>query len=283
MAEDFDPLEHGLHRCHVRVYHGFIFLNLSPAEEPEFDEEFSVFEPHLDFHGFADAKIAHRQSYPTDANWKLVVENFFECYHCVTAHPEYCSRHLRDALIAVGAGPNSGPTDAVERFTPVLEEWQAQAASLGRPMGCVDDDEHSSHMKFYQQRPHRSDIESETQDGTPVACLMGRRTQCDRGRMHLSFSPFNQVIACNDFAVVIIFTPLSAMSTDVEIIWLVDGRADSVDVERMIWMWDVTTVQDKVITQNNQQGIMSSRYQPGQLSNQERRVDTFNKWYLKQL
>jgi Rieske 2Fe-2S family protein len=101
--------------------------------------------------------------------------------------------------------------------------------------------------------------------------------------MYLSFSPFNHIIACNDFAALIVFTPRSAMRTDVEIIWLVDGRADTVDVDRMIWMWDVTTRQDKVIIENNQRGILSSRYQPGCLSDQERRVDTFNKWYLNQL
>jgi phenylpropionate dioxygenase-like ring-hydroxylating dioxygenase large terminal subunit len=283
MPEDFDPEQHGLHRCHVRVHHGLIFLNLSPGPEPEFDQDFGVFEPILDFHGFADAKIAHRQAYPTDANWKLVVENFFECYHCFPAHPEFCSRHPRDALIAIGAGPSSGPADAVEAFAPVLAQWEAQAAKLGRPLGAVDDDEHSAHMKFCQQRPHRSDIQSETQDGQQVARLMGKRTGNDHGRMHLSFSPFNQIIANNDFAALILFTPRSAMFTDVEIIWLVDGRADTVDVERMIWMWDVTTRQDKVITENNQRGIRSSRYRPGSLSNQERRVATFNKWYFNQL
>ena len=285
MPEDFNAKEHGLHPCHIRVYHGFIFLNLSPGEEPEFDQEFAAFEPQLDFHGFADAKIAHKQSYPTDGNWKLVVENFFECYHCASAHPEYCSRHPRDALIAIGAGPNSGPTDAVERFAPVLEEWEKQAAKLGRPMGTIDDGEQSVHMKSYQQRPHRSDIKSETQDGQPVACLMGKRTDFDYGRMHLSFSPFNQIIACNDFAALIVFTPRSAMRTDVDISWLVDGRADAdnIDVDRLIWLWDVTTRQDKIIIENNQRGILSSRYKPGCLSNQERRVDTFNKWYLNQL
>ena len=79
MPDDFKPMEHGLHPCHIRIHHGFIFLNLSPGEEPDFEQDFTVFEPHLDFHGFADAKIAHKQSYPTAANWKLVVENFFEC------------------------------------------------------------------------------------------------------------------------------------------------------------------------------------------------------------
>ncbi len=283
MPAQFNRQEHGLHPCHIRVHHGFIFLNLSPGEEPDFEQDFAVFEPHLEFHGFADAKIAHKQSYPTNANWKLLVENFFECYHCASAHPEFCSRHPHEALIAIGAGPSSGLTDALEKFLPVLEAWEEQAGQLGRPKGAVDDDEHSAHMKFYQQRPHRSDIKSETRDGEPVACLMGKRTGFDHGRMHLSFSPFNQIIACNDFAALIVFTPRSAMRTDVDITWLVDAKAEDVDVDRIIWMWDVTTRQDKVITENNQRGILSNRYRPGCLSNQEHRVATFNKWYLNQL
>lgn len=283
MPEGFNPAEHGLFKCHIRVHHGFIFLNLSSDQATDFDDEFAVFEPHLSFHGFASARIAHRQSYPTLANWKLVVENFLECYHCAPAHPEFCSRHPREALIAMGAGPSSGPVAEVEKFAPVLKAWEQQAAKLGRPIGAVDDDEFSSHMKFLLQRPHRSDIKSETEDGQPVACLMGERSEFDLGRMHLSFSPFNHIIAGNDFAALIIFSPQEAMKTDVEIIWLVDGKADSVDVERMIWMWDVTTRQDKIITENNQRGINSSRYQPGPLSQQELRVNTFSRWYANQL
>ena len=40
------------------------------------------------------AKVAHRQTYPIAANWKLAVENYLECYHCTPAHPEYsgCTR-----------------------------------------------------------------------------------------------------------------------------------------------------------------------------------------------
>jgi len=66
----------------------------------------------------------------------------------------------------------------------------------------------------------------------------------------------NHIIACNDFAALIRFTPKQATSTEVDIIWLVDG-------ERMTWIWDVTTRQDKTIVENNQRGIASSRYQPG--------------------
>jgi len=186
-------------------------------------------------------------------------------------------------VIALGAGPSSGAAEAMQRFRPELERWEAEANRLGRPIGSVDDDEHFPHLKFYQQRPHRPDIKSETEDGQPVTCLMGKRTDFDHGRMHLSFSPFNQIVACNDFAALIVFTPRSTKHTDVDINWLVDGRAKDVDVDRMIWIWDVTTKQDKIFTENNQRGINSSRYQPGRLSNLENRADTFNRWYFNQL
>src|SRR5450631_3284682 len=116
MPADFSKQDHGLHRCHVRVFHGFIFINLSDQEPVDFDAAFAELAPYLDFHGFADAKIAHAQSYPTTANWKLIVENFVECYHCASAHPEFCSMHPPEALVAFGAGPSSGPADAVENI-----------------------------------------------------------------------------------------------------------------------------------------------------------------------
>jgi Rieske 2Fe-2S family protein len=102
--------------------------------------------------------------------------------------------------------------------------------------------------------------------------------------MYLSFSPFTQLVATNDFAVLFRFTPRSTLGTDVDLIWLVDGRAGqaAIDVEKMIWGWDQTTKQDKVITENNQAGILSTRYRPGRYSEHERRVVTFQHWYLRQ-
>jgi Rieske 2Fe-2S family protein len=50
----------------------------------------------------------------------------------------------------------------------------------------------------------------------------------------------------------------------------------------MIWGWDETTKQDKEITENNQAGILSKHYQPGRYSEHERRVVTFQQWYLGQ-
>ena len=170
----------------------------------------------------------------------------------------------------------------MNEYLPTLRAWEERAGSLGRPIGTVDDGPESSHLRLLLQRTIREGYESETQDGRPASSLMGKRIAFDQGRMYLSFSPFTQLVATNDFAVLFCFTPRSTLETDVDLFWLVDGRATDVDVERMIWGWDRTTRQDKVITENNQAGILSTRYRPGRYSEQERRVMTFQRWYLGQ-
>jgi Rieske 2Fe-2S family protein len=282
MPADFSRKDNGLHRCHAREYYGFIFINLSEQQPVDFDATFADLAPYLDFHGFAAAKIAHTQSYPTSANWKLVVENFVECYHCAPSHPEFSSMHSAQALVAFGAGPSSGPADAVDRYLPALKAWEARAAALGRPIGTIDDGPDTSHLRLLLQRTIREGYDSETQDGRPASSLMGKRVAFDQGRMYLSFSPFTQLVATNDFAVLFRFTPRATLHTDVDLYWLVDGKATEVDVKKMIWGWDQTTKQDKVITENNQAGILSTRYRPGRYSDQERRVVTFQQWYLAQ-
>ena len=284
MPEDFDKADNSLFACHIRLFHGLIFINLSTGEPDDFDATFGDMGPILDYHGIADARIAHAGSYPTDANWKLVVENFFECYHCVPSHPEFCSIHAAESLVAVGAGPSSGPADAIAAFAPKLAAWEERAVALGRPIGTIDDTPESSHLRLLMQRMNKNGWSAETQDGSAPAPLMGKRSQPDGGRMHLSFSPFSQIVADDHFVILFQFTPRSALRSDVEMIWLVDGRASEaeVDLEKMIWGYHATTTQDKVITENNQAGIMSSRYRPGRYSDQEGSVIKFQQWYLAQ-
>jgi phenylpropionate dioxygenase-like ring-hydroxylating dioxygenase large terminal subunit len=285
MPEDFDKAENGLLACHIRVFHGLIFINMSEDEPVDFDETFGDMGPILDYHGLDTARIAHAGSYPTTANWKLVVENFFECYHCVPSHPEFCSMHASESLVAVGAGPSSGPADAIAAYAPKVKAWEEKAAALGRPIGTIDEPPTSSHLRLMMQRMNKDGWAAETQDGTAPAPLMGKRTAPDGGRIHLSFSPFSQIVADDHFVILFQFTPRSALASDVEMIWFVDGRATEaeVDIDKMIWGYHATTTQDKVITENNQNGIMSSRYRPGRYSTQEGSVINFQKWYLAQI
>ena len=68
--------------------------------------------------------------------------------------------------------------------------------------------------------------------------------------------------------------------------WLVHKDAQQgkdYNVNEMIWMWDETTKADKRIIEDNQKGVLSSKYKPGPLSQMERGLEKFKNWYLKSL
>ena len=236
MPVDFAKEDNGLHRCHVRVLHGLIFINLSEEEPVDFDATFTDLSPYLEFHGLADARIATPASYPTDANWKLVVENFVECYHCAPSHPEFVSMHPPQALVAFGAGTGSGPADAVDQYLPTLRAWEERAAALGRPIGTVDDGPESSHLRLLLQRTIREGYESETQDGR---LKPPRRRQARRVRPGPDVPVVQPVHAAGRHqrfrGAVPFHSAQHAADGNVDRFWLVDGRASEVDVERMIW------------------------------------------------
>ena len=93
MPADFNMAQNGLHPCHVRTAEGFIFVNLSRRDAPDFDAAVKAFANVAREYGTARLKIAARLSAPTKANWKLVLENFQECYHCGPAHRALVTTH----------------------------------------------------------------------------------------------------------------------------------------------------------------------------------------------
>ena len=85
-----DPLS--LYPVAVHLWEGFILLNLSPDPEP-FVPELGVLAEKLPKYNLANLSIGHRNIYDIKANWKLVLENNVECYHCPGVHPELCEIH----------------------------------------------------------------------------------------------------------------------------------------------------------------------------------------------
>ena len=72
----------------MSVWQGLIFVTFSRDPLPEVADtvelETNVEMARLDPE---DLKVAHREVYLTAANWKLLLENGVECYHCPTVHP----------------------------------------------------------------------------------------------------------------------------------------------------------------------------------------------------
>ncbi|MEM8840159.1 MAG: RHO alpha subunit C-terminal catalytic domain-containing protein, partial [Pseudomonadota bacterium] len=75
----------------VDEFAGFVFVNLDPAARPlceifgDLETEIRHWAPDIDRLTFG-----HRLTYDIRSNWKNVVDNFLECYHCPTAHKDFC-------------------------------------------------------------------------------------------------------------------------------------------------------------------------------------------------
>lgn len=86
----FDKEALGLYPVGVALWGGFVFLNLTPAEAPDFTAGIATAAAHLANYPLADLVTARTISYDVAANWKLILENYNECYHCPAVHPELC-------------------------------------------------------------------------------------------------------------------------------------------------------------------------------------------------
>ena len=277
MPEGFDAADYPLFPCHVRLWEGLIFINLAESEASDFDVLAGNLAPFLEPHGLGRAKIAHREVYPTEGNWKLAVENFRECYHCQRAHPEY-------TRVNAYVRANDAARDA---YRPTIEAWEDKTAAMGHPVGrfhTESDLPGQPHGAFRQ--PIQDGYKTLSRDGKPVAPLIGDFKEYDGGECLMVFGPLFYLYAANDHATTFRFTPISPRHTEVVLTWLVHEDAkEGVDYEigPLKWMWDVTTIQDTTIIGNNQAGVNSRRYAPGPYSEREIYTDQFVRWYLHEL
>src|ERR1700678_199639 len=87
MSPDFRAADHGLLPVRIELLAGCIYLAFT-GEAPEFSPFRAAAAPLLAPYNLAGAKIAFQSSLIEKANWKLVMENARECYHCASSHPE---------------------------------------------------------------------------------------------------------------------------------------------------------------------------------------------------
>ncbi len=89
---DFDPAAICLDAVAVEQFGGFVYVNLDPTAAPLADQatdlatEIDHWAPDL-----AELTHAHRLTYEINSDWKNVIDNFLECYHCPVAHRDFCT------------------------------------------------------------------------------------------------------------------------------------------------------------------------------------------------
>lgn len=89
--ENFNTGDICLDQVQVEEFAGLIYVNLDPGAAPlreqsgDLETEIRHWAPDID-----QLTFGHRLTYDIRSNWKNVVDNFLECYHCPTAHKDFC-------------------------------------------------------------------------------------------------------------------------------------------------------------------------------------------------
>ena len=288
MGKDFDPTCKSLIAVHTKIVgtHVFVCLGDQPPADIAYLEE--TMAPRLAPYNITHSKIAYEAEIIEDGNWKLVIENNRECYHCSATHPELTASFLPEDFGFCAEGLSEESLQALDEY----EERNNAAKRSWEEQGFICDAvEHLDVDAVTQFRTQRLVIagngESQTLD-TLVACtrLFGDLTRRDLGDVHLwTHNSWTHVMS--DHAVISYIIPLAPDKTLVRTKWLVN--ADAVegvdyDIERLTEVWKATNLQDANLVAITHSGTQDPGYTPGPFSAfTESYVDQFSRWYAARL
>ena len=271
MGTDFDMTKFALKEVALKIAGGYIFISLSEQPAP-FDDFLHDLETYLQPHDLENARVAAESNVIEKANWKLVIENNRECYHCEVSHPELLNSYLEWDDITDPRAPD----EFKQRAARMAAEWESDGIAH----------KHASYgnANRLDRLPLKEGACSMTMDGSSASKkLLGRIHNPDLGSLHMLHLPnsWNHVMA--DHAIAFRVLPLGPEETLVTTKWLVHKDAvEGVDYdpENLRKVWDATNAEDRRLVENNQQGINSIAYQPGPYSETyEFGVINFLDWY----
>ena len=85
-VEGFDKADHSLHSVRLALWEGFLFVNFADQAAP-LQAVFAPLANKFKHWNLPNLRSARRIAYDVRANWKLIFENYSECYHCPLVHP----------------------------------------------------------------------------------------------------------------------------------------------------------------------------------------------------
>jgi len=272
MGDNFNMKSYGLKTTHCNVAGGFIFVCLAKGEAPDMAAMSDTLNDYMEPYDIENSKVAAQSTIEESANWKLVLENNRECYHCNASHPE-----LLESLLEWDdtEDPRATP-EFLAHCARQAKDWDSE----GIPH------KHISHglKNRVVRMPLKEGTSVMTADGK-AACakLMGRIKNPELGSMRILHLPNSWNHMQSDHCVVFQVIPISAQKTLVTTKWLVHKDAVEgvdYDVARLREVWDATNDQDRMLAERNQQGINSLAYEPGPYSETfEFGVINFVDWY----
>ena len=277
--EGFKCEDYALKKVRFVVFQGMIFINCD-ADAPDFVAPLENISRQLGAYDLENAKVAERKTYRINANWKLVLENYLECYHCSSSHRQYAKLHTLEAPSEKVKPINRAMWARAEEITGVpgiAEEYYGyynDAAAFG---ACS----YTSRYALYEG------FKTGSRDGQPVAPLMGNMQGYDGGAGDFQMGPLTFMLNNPDHCVLYRFIPRNLTETDMEVVWYVNGDAvEGVDyeAEKVAWLWHHTSLEDEYIILRNSEGVNSRFFEPGPYHPEyEATLMEFISWYLKAL
>jgi Rieske 2Fe-2S family protein len=241
---DFEPSRFGLKTVGVATWGGFLFVHLTPAAAEPFDDVIAPIAARLQRYPLAALKIGRRISYDVAANWKLIAENYNECYHCAGVHPELCR--------LVPAFAHGGQNLEWEDGIPHREgawTFTETGTSSRSPFPDLDDAERIRHKGELVYPNLMLSLSADH-----VAAFTLRPIAHDR-----------TVIDCD-----LLFAPDEIANADFD-------PADAAD------FWDVVNRQDWAVCASVQRGMSSRSYQEGWFAPMEDESLDIRRWLLSRL
>lgn len=245
-AAGFCTEDYGLNSVSCAEWQGFVFVNLD-ASCQALEDAFANFVDRFDSWELASLVPAHRIVYEVSANWKVVFQNYSECYHCSLVHPQLTP------ITSAKTSSNDFVEGKLLGGPMVLSEQYETVATGGKLCGEVFSDLLESdkrHAYFYTLFP--SLFISPHPDYVLTHRIERKSVDCT-------------VITCE---------------------WLfpLDVVASSgFDAEPAVDFWDLTNRQDWKVCELTQLGVKSLGYEPGPYSPLESMLAAFDEHYLKEL
>jgi Rieske 2Fe-2S family protein len=243
----FDKADYSLLAANLALWEGFIFVNLAGAPAP-LEKWFAPLAEKFSHWNLPKLRSAKRIEYDVRANWKLIFENYSECYHCPGVHPMLSKVSPYDsAENDLCEGPFLGGFMRITKGNSLTISGNACAL----PVGDVNAEDF--HRVFYYSIfPNM---------------LLSLHPEYVMVHQLWPKSPERTLILCDWF-----FHPEAAGATD-----------PSYNPDDAIEFWDLTNKQDWHVCELSQQGIASRGYQPGPYSPREGIPAAWDREYLRQM
>lgn len=242
----FDKADYPLRELRLESMYGFLFINLDDEAE-SLQQAFSDF-PDLSRYGTESLTRVGHHDYHVDANWKLICENYNECYHCSLAHPQLhrvSSYRAFPEHDVTGRHFNGGPMGLKEGYNTLT----VSGVTSNPPLPGISAEEKRM-VHYFNVYPN----------------------------FLFSLAP--------DYVMAHYLWPTGPETVYIETEWFCSPEQmehRDFDASDAIDFWDLTNRQDWALCENAQQGLRSRGHVPGPYHPSESGVHAFDQWYVRRM